>query len=1055
MSPFLFRNLFSLRRAGRSRAIMAAVVIAVSAITLAWQQPGASAAFIIPNSATSDDTSVSAQNASGPSITISTIAGGGFSSNIPVKQAPMGLPSGVALDPQSRGFYVLDEIDSASLLRFVNTTTDNITLAGTMVFSQHINLIAGGGLQLDDGVAARDTGLATVTGLAVDPSGNAVYLSTPAGGGIRVLNVSTQNFTVLGKTIAPGKIVTVFTPSFADFRSLALHPLTNELYFIGDNAVYKLDANGNQTTYAGDGNQATSVASNGDNGPATSAHLTVPLSMAFDTQGNLLIAEAGVRNIPGSVRKVAAANNHTITTVATNLEYPMGLTISSDNNAFVALGNIQQIVRISSAGVKTVVAGNNSGLVCNTQTKPTCGDGGTANNADLSLPGSTDSKSLTMAADAAGFYLPDLNYKRVRYVNLSGATVAIAGTNIGAQKIDSIAGNGIAPPYDHTPATATELQLPTGVAADEQGNFFISDIGRNLLRFVNRGTGPITLFANTAWAQTVQPGQIITLNNNVGERIDDRISTTQFSSPQGLALTSKGLFIVDSQGGVLFPPTFQGKRTGMVRFLNTSSSDVTVLGVTVPPGMCSIVAGLPQGTAKPNIPSTINDGALATKAIIFPTDVAVDASGNLYIADQGDNRIRKVDTTTGIINTFYGNGSAPLLNAATGVVLDNMGRLLIADTRNNRILRQDASDSMNFSVIADNSLGINLPRGLTVDTSGKIFVTNTFTNQVLQIIAPDNGLGAVSVIAGTGEAGFSGDDGDAGQARLNLPNPSSNNLQVTAEIVALSNGVLAFTDTNNQRVRLMVRHATLPSPLPVTTVSGASFTPSVASESIVSAFGTSLVISPLIRFATSLPLPMILAGTTIKVKDSANVTRDAPMFFAYSGQINYLIPAGTATGTATITVTSADGQVSIGNVDIATVAPGFFTANSDGQGVPAAVLLRVNANNDQSYETISRFDSGQNRMVSTPIDLGPEGDQLFLIMFGTGIRGNTSLSQVSATIGGQPAEVLYAGAQGGFVGLDQVNIRIPRTLLNAVHGEVDLVLTVNGKKAIPVKINIL
>ncbi len=127
-----------------------------------------------------------------------------------------------------------------------------------------------------------------------------------------------------------------------------------------------------------------------------------------------------------------------------------------------------------------------------------------------------------------------------------------------------------------------------------------------------------------------------------------------------------------------FPNPLQGPRTGLVRFLNTSSSDAIVLASPCHQVLCSIVAGLPQGTAKANIPSTINDGALATKAIIFPTDVAADANGNLYIADQGNNRIRKVDAATGIINTFYGNGSPTLLNAAAGVALDNTGRLHIA-----------------------------------------------------------------------------------------------------------------------------------------------------------------------------------------------------------------------------------------------------------------------------------------------------------------------------------------------------------------------------------------
>ncbi len=250
-------------------------------------------------------------------------------------------------------------------------------------------------------------------------------------------------------------------------------------------------------------------------GPATSARLTTPMGLAFDTLGNLLIAEAGevrLGGVPGSVRKSELVTTRFLRSPPT-LSTPSG-SRSAPTIMFSWRSAKLHRSSASSSGVKTAVAGNSS--ACNTQTKPTCGDGGTANNADLSLPNNNDNRSLILAADATGFYIPDFNYTRVRYVNLSGATVTIAGTGVGAQKIDSVVGNGIAPPYDHTPATATELQSPTGVAADAEGNFFISDMGHNILRFVNRGTSPITLFAGTAWSQTVQSGQIVTLNNNVG-----------------------------------------------------------------------------------------------------------------------------------------------------------------------------------------------------------------------------------------------------------------------------------------------------------------------------------------------------------------------------------------------------------------------------------------------------------------------------------------------------------------------------------------------------------
>jgi uncharacterized protein (TIGR03437 family) len=169
-------------------------------------------------------------------------------------------------------------------------------------------------------------------------------------------------------------------------------------------------------------------------------------------------------------------------------------------------------------------------------------------------------------------------------------------------------------------------------------------------------------------------------------------------------------------------------------------------------------------------------------------------------------------------------------------------------------------------------------------------------------------------------------------------------------------------------------------------------------------------------------------------------------------QINYQLPQGTALGTATVTVTSGDGTVSVGSINVAAVAPSLFSGNSDGQGVAAAIVLRIKADGALVYESMSKFDSTANRVVAVPIDLGPEGEQVFLIAFGTGLRGRSSLSGVSATIGGVSSDVLFLGPQTDFVGLDQANIRIPRSL--AGRGEADVVLIVDGKPANPVKINI-
>ncbi len=241
----------------------------------------------------------------------------------------------------------------------------------------------------------------------------------------------------------------------------------------------------------------------------------------------------------------------------------------------------------------------------------------------------------------------------------------------------------------------------------------------------------------------------------------------------------------------------------------------------------------------------------------------------------------------------------------------------------------------------------------------------------------------------------------------------------------------------------------------VASVSAASFRDdALASDEIVAAFGARLATT--VMTAPGRPgcpncLSTELAGTRVKVKDSRGVEQLAPLFFVSPGQVNYLMPAGTAAGAATVAVTSGDGTVSTGTVQIASVAPGLFTANSDGQGVPAGLALRVRGN-AQGFEEIAQYDDAQRRFAPRPLDLGPATDRVFLILFGTGLRHHQGLSSVSARIGGMAAPVLFASRQGDLSGLDQVNLELPRNLSG--RGEVDVVLSVDGKPANTVRVSI-
>jgi uncharacterized protein (TIGR03437 family) len=235
-------------------------------------------------------------------------------------------------------------------------------------------------------------------------------------------------------------------------------------------------------------------------------------------------------------------------------------------------------------------------------------------------------------------------------------------------------------------------------------------------------------------------------------------------------------------------------------------------------------------------------------------------------------------------------------------------------------------------------------------------------------------------------------------------------------------------------------------------VSAASFASSaaLAPESIAAAFGTNLAAST--ASANGTPLPIDIGGTQLVVRDAAGIPRSASLFFVSPGQINYLLPSGIAPGFATVSARRNGAEVAQGSVQIEAVAPGLFAANAAGQGLAAAVVFRRKANGEESFEPVAQFNAAANRFDPVPVDLGAATDQVFLILFGTGFRGRSALAAVSATIGGAPSEVSFAGPQGSLAGLDQANLLVPRSL--AGRGQVDIVFTVNAKAANPVSISI-
>jgi len=237
----------------------------------------------------------------------------------------------------------------------------------------------------------------------------------------------------------------------------------------------------------------------------------------------------------------------------------------------------------------------------------------------------------------------------------------------------------------------------------------------------------------------------------------------------------------------------------------------------------------------------------------------------------------------------------------------------------------------------------------------------------------------------------------------------------------------------------------------LTAASAASFKPDVlAAESISALFGVGLSNTTLA--ATSTPLPTSLAGVSVKVTDSAGTVRLAPSFFVSPTQINFLVPSGTSAGQSSITVSKADGTAPGGDLQISPVAPALFAANSTGEGAAAGLALRARGN-QRTFEPIAQFDTQQNKFVPKPIDLSQPGDEVFLVLFGTGIRFLSSQSAAAIKIGGLDLPVLYAGPQSEFAGLDQINVPLPNEL--AGRGEVEVELIVDGQMTNIVRIAIL
>jgi uncharacterized protein (TIGR03437 family) len=226
-----------------------------------------------------------------------------------------------------------------------------------------------------------------------------------------------------------------------------------------------------------------------------------------------------------------------------------------------------------------------------------------------------------------------------------------------------------------------------------------------------------------------------------------------------------------------------------------------------------------------------------------------------------------------------------------------------------------------------------------------------------------------------------------------------------------------------------------------TAVSAASYVGGEAArESLASIFGPGLAPRP--QAAASLPLPTILAGVSVDLFDSRGQRWAAPLLYVSETQINLEIPAKAELGPARLRVRDLDGRTAAeARLTITRVAPALFTADASGRGPAAALAVYVKPSGAQTAELTFECDSEgcRDKALDEPAAVS---------LFGVGVRGRSGLSAIRARIGGLPATVLYAGPQGEFAGLDQLNLEPAPGL----HGVLDVEIEVDGKAANPVTV---
>ncbi len=536
-------------------------------------------------------------------------------------------------------------------------------------------------------------------------------------------------------------------------------------------------------------NVITTVAGGGERiFPRSVRALDAPLDQvtcaATDTQGNVYLCDSAIHIVARVARDgtlaVVAGNGTRLggfsgdggPATSASLNGPNGVAVDAAGNLYIADQLNHRVRKVNRQGVITTVAGNGTA-------GPLLGDGGPATSASVNLPSG-------VALDAAGnVYIAQQGDHRVRRVDASGIITTVADSGLGGY-----AGDG-------GPATQARLASPRGVAVDAAGSIYIADRLNQLIRKVS----PAGIISTVAG------------NGQQGFSGDGGPATqAALKGPNGVAVDAAGnLYIADEENG-------------RIRKVSVDGIISTVAGAG-----CGYATDLPVFSGDGGRATAAPGGAGPAACLAVPQGVAVDAAGNLYIADTLNRRIRRV-SPAGIITTLAGNGQPRFLGdggPATSAALDRprhlalgpAGNLYIADARNHRIRK--ISPQGTISTTAGNgqqgysgdggpatSASLNTPQGVGVDGAGNLYVADLYNNQIRKVtpqgvittlslstfflglptaVAADpsgnvfaveplanrvvriSPQGLVTTVAGTGLQGFSGDGGPATSASLNNP----------------------------------------------------------------------------------------------------------------------------------------------------------------------------------------------------------------------------------------------------------------------------------------------